>query len=156
MSRVVAKLGSEPIEDLRIDFEDGYGDRARRRGGPEVAARRARPWPTRRRDGPPFTGIRFKSLEAPTRERGLRTLELFIAALAERAAAGRVRGHAAQGDRPSSRSRRWWRLCERLERSSGWRLAQLRFEIQVETPQAILGPTARPLVARMVHAAAGR
>ncbi|MEO5851137.1 MAG: hypothetical protein ABIQ15_01370, partial [Nocardioides sp.] len=27
MSRVLAKLGSEPVEDLRIDFEDGYGTR---------------------------------------------------------------------------------------------------------------------------------
>jgi hypothetical protein len=32
----------------------------------------------------------------------------------------------------------------------------LRFEIQVETPQAVLGPDGTALVARMIHVAAGR
>ena len=81
---VRAKLTAEPIEDLRIDFEDGYGDR-----GDEVedadtlraAAALARA--TQTGTAPPFHGIRFKSLEAPTRRRGIRTLTLFLSKLLE-------------------------------------------------------------------------
>jgi hypothetical protein len=65
--RVRAKLDREPIEDLRIDFEDGYGDRgddteddAARGAATALAASAATGVAA------PFTGIRFKSFEAPT------------------------------------------------------------------------------------------
>ena len=92
----------EPVEDLRIDFEDGYGTRpddeedadAVRRARDELRAARRRG--TRRA----VHGIRFKSFEAPTRRRGLRTLALFLERLVEGGPLpGRLRGHAAQGHR---------------------------------------------------------
>ena len=43
-----------------------------------------------------------------------------------------------------------------LETVLGLASGSLRFEIQVETPQSILGPDGTALVARMVHAADGR
>ena len=81
-SRVLAKLITEPVEDLRIDFEDGYGARgdgdedadAVRAAGylaAEVAAGKA----------PPFTGLRGKSLEPATRRRAIRTLDGFLGEL---------------------------------------------------------------------------
>jgi citrate lyase beta subunit len=45
-------------------------------------------------------------------------------------------------------------LCERAEAAAS--TGRLRFEIQVETPQSILSPDGAALVARMVHASAGR
>jgi hypothetical protein len=45
-------------------------------------------------------------------------------------------------------------VCEQLERDLD--VDGLRFEIQVETPQSILGPDGTALVARMIHAAGGR
>ena len=47
-------------------------------------------------------------------------------------------------------------VCERLEAAHGLPGGALRFEIQVETPQAVLGADGTALVARMIHAAAGR
>src|SRR3569833_1365150 len=68
-AQVEAKLRREPIEDLRVDFEDGYTgtdeDADARRVG-----RLIRELPT------PFKGIRIKSLEKATRQRALRTLDL--------------------------------------------------------------------------------
>ena len=65
------------IEDLRIDFEDGLGIR---RDGVEddlaLAAARAVVEMSAAGRCPPFVGIRFKSLEAATRARAVRTLEL--------------------------------------------------------------------------------
>ena len=68
VGRVLAKLEREPVEDLRIDFEDGYGtrpdeeeDETARRAGSVLAQ-----W-VNDGEAPPFHGIRFKSLEQPTR-----------------------------------------------------------------------------------------
>ena len=47
-------------------------------------------------------------------------------------------------------------LCERLESAHGFPAGSLRFEVQVETPQAVLGADGSATVARVVHAAGGR
>ncbi|MFP5368647.1 MAG: DUF6986 family protein, partial [Actinomycetes bacterium] len=81
--RVAAKLSSEPIEDLRLDFEDGFGDRGDdAEDAAAVAAASAVAAAVAAGSAPPFIGIRFKCFEAPTRARGLRTLDLFVSGLA--------------------------------------------------------------------------
>jgi citrate lyase beta subunit len=47
-------------------------------------------------------------------------------------------------------------VCERLERAHGLPAGRLRFELQIETPQAILGPDGTAAVAPMLHAAGRR
>ena len=74
--RVRGKLEREPIEDLRIDFEDGYGHRSD--GEEDADALSAASTLAAAARGTPFSGIRFKSLEAATRRRGVRTLDLFL------------------------------------------------------------------------------
>ena len=82
-SRVRAKLESEPIEDLRLDFEDGFGDRGDdAEDAAAVAAASAVAAAVAAGTAPPFIGIRFKCFEAATRARGLRTLDLFVSGLA--------------------------------------------------------------------------
>ena len=68
----------EPIEDLRVDFEDGYGVRD---DDQEDAAVKAAAAVLLEGPRPPFVGIRIKSLEAATRHRALRTLDLFLSLL---------------------------------------------------------------------------
>jgi len=155
--RVRAKLTAEPIEDLRIDFEDGYGDRP---GDEEDQAARSAARALLRSIGrgaaPPFHGIRFKSFEAPTRRRGLRTLAVF---LEELAGPGRLpEGFVVTLPKVTSveQVEAMVLAASRLEAVLGLAARTLRFEVQVETPQAILGPDGTALVARMVHAAAGR
>ena len=71
VARVRDKLGVEPIEDLRLDFEDGYGDRGDDVEDADVlAAADALAEAERAGTAAPYRGIRFKSLEAPTRHRG--------------------------------------------------------------------------------------
>ena len=80
-ARVAAKLGREPIEDYRIDFEDGFGIRT---DADEDAAvdsavqnlRQAMEAATL----PPFVGIRVKSFAEETKTRALRTLQRFLRA----------------------------------------------------------------------------
>jgi len=83
--RVIEKLRREPVEDYRVDFEDGYGtrpdaeeDAAALSSAAEVAKGLA--------EGtlPPFIGVRVKALGEETKARGIRTLGLFMGALLEK------------------------------------------------------------------------
>ncbi|GAA2498820.1 DUF6986 family protein [Winogradskya humida] len=145
--RVRAKLTAEPIEDLRVDFEDGYGVRDDEQE--DAAVKQAAAVLL---DGvrPPFVGIRIKSLEAPTRHRALRTLDLwlslypepFVVTLPKVSGPDQVEAMAE--------------LCEKLETVHGLPTGSLRFEIQIELPSAVLGADGTATVARLITAAAGR
>ncbi|MDQ6729237.1 MAG: aldolase, partial [Actinomycetota bacterium] len=84
VARVGRKLATEPIEDLRIDFEDGYGTRqGPTEDGDVAAAGAALAASLSEATAPPFSGIRIKSLEAPTRRRAVRTFIAFVGTLAD-------------------------------------------------------------------------
>ena len=151
LPRVRAKLESEPVEDLRIDFEDGYGTRSGEQEDADVSAA-VRALGSKNR--PPYFGIRFKSFEQPTRRRGLRTLSLFLAALAESGMLDAGVNLTLPKVTSVAQVEAMVLACERLEERHG--LRRLRFEIQVETPQSILGADGTALVARMIQTAQGR
>jgi citrate lyase beta subunit len=146
-AEVRAKLAREPIEDLRVDFEDGYG--VRPDDQEDEAVRRAA-----RILGegslPPFVGIRIKSLEAATRRRALRTLDLFLSSYQDTfvITLPKVSGVDQVAAMVT--------LCEKLERSYGLSAGRLRFEIQVELPAAVLGADGAATVARLITVADGR
>ncbi len=151
------KLATEPVEDLRVDLEDGYGARPDTEEDAHVDAAAAALAAARRQGGaPPFCGIRFKSLEAPTRARGVRTLSRFVQGMAS--AGDDLDGVVVTLPKVTSldQVRAMVRACERLEERTGLADGSLRFEIQVETPQSVLGPDGTALVARMIHAGDGR
>ena len=155
--RVRDKLAREPVEDLRLDFEDGYGHRPDpQEDAHTIAAARALADTVHDGTASPYHGIRIKSFEAPTRRRALRTLDLFVGELA--------RAHAlTEGFRitlPKVTSvdqvSAMMTALETVEAAHGVAAGALLFEIQVETPQAILGADGTALVARMIHAGGRR
>ena len=81
--RVVAKLEREPVEDFRIDFEDGYGNRpdAEEDGHVEQAAKEVAKGMAAG-TLPPFVGIRIKPFTEELRERSARSLDIFVTTLA--------------------------------------------------------------------------
>ena len=80
--KVVAKLKSEAIEDFRIDFEDGYGNRSNEEED-ATAESTAKEVAKGMADGTlsPFIGIRIKPFTEEMKERGLRTLDIFVSTL---------------------------------------------------------------------------
>ena len=155
--RVRAKLDREPIEDLRIDFEDGYGNRPDDQEDADVvAAARALAVTVKAGQAAPYHGVRIKSFEAPTRRRGLRTLDLFIGELAAADALGAgfvvTLPKVTSVDQVSAMVT----ALDAVEAAHGVPPGSVPFEIQVETPQAILGPDGSALVARMIHAGGRR
>ncbi|GAA3584610.1 aldolase/citrate lyase family protein [Amycolatopsis ultiminotia] len=151
--RVRAKLLTEPIEDLRIDFEDGYG---RPDDDVEDAAALAAGRTLATTGGTPFVGIRFKSFEAATRRRGIRTLDLFLSGLLEAGPlpAGFVvtlpKVTAVEQVEAAAD------VLAGLESAYGLTEGALRFEVQIETAQSILATDGTVSVARIIQAAAGR
>jgi citrate lyase beta subunit len=83
--RVVEKLTREPVEDLRIDFEDGFGNRPDREED-EHAQRAATEVAAGMKDGtlPPSIGIRIKPLNEELKRRSFRTFDLFLTTLLEK------------------------------------------------------------------------
>ena len=157
LDRVREKLRREPVEDVRIDLEDGYGtpsdeteDADARRAADELRAA------VDAGVAPPGTGIRFKGFEAPTRSRGLRTLALFLGRLAE--GGPLPDGFVVTLPKVTAveQVEALVHAMERLEAHLGLGPGALRFELQIETPQSILGPDGTALVARMIHASNGR
>ncbi len=154
--KVEAKLATEPIEDLRLDFEDGYGahpDEDEDAAVITAANRLGRAGA----DGlaPPFVGIRFKAFEPRTRERGLRTVELFLEHLLPHGLPENLIltlpmvTHVAQIEAMVL-------FLEGLEEKFGLPAGRLTFEIQIETPQAILGIDGRSPIGPMIAAGQGR
>jgi citrate lyase beta subunit len=156
-ARVQAKLECEPIEDLRLDFEDGFGDRGNdAEDAAAVAAASAVAAAVAAGTAPPFIGIRFKCFEAATRARGLRTLDLFVSGLA---AAGELpKGLILTLPKVTTvaQVKAMDFAVSRLEEAHSLPTGRLRFEVQVETPQLILGPEGTSPVAQLPHAAPGR
>ncbi|MGI5243865.1 DUF6986 family protein [Dactylosporangium sp. CA-139066] len=146
---VLAKLVREPIEDVRVDFEDGYGSRPDEEEDAHAAAAGA----ALREDRPLFFGLRVKSLEPATVLRAARTLDAFLGALGPPPAGLRITfpkaGSAAYADTAVL-------LCRQLEHAHGLDEGLLRFELQVETPPAILGPDGRSPLPEMIARAHGR
>lgn len=155
--RVAAKLANEPIEDLRLDFEDGYGNRGDEAEDADVVtAAKAVHQAVEAGTAPPFIGIRFKCFEAPTRARGLRTLDLFVSTLVEQG--GLPDGlvltlpKVTTVDQVAAMDH----VVSRLEEIHGLPAGRLRFEVQVETPQLILGHEGTHPVAQLPHVVPGR
>ncbi|GAA0364144.1 DUF6986 family protein [Streptomyces blastmyceticus] len=155
--RVRAKLGREPVEDLRIDFEDGYGPRPDAEED-AAAARAARLVARAYENGTaaPYMGIRMKCMEAAVRDRGIRTLDIFLTGLME--AGGLPAGLVLTLPKVTYAEQvtAMVRLAEEFEKARGLAAGRIRFEIQIETTQAVLGADGRATVARMIDAAGGR
>jgi citrate lyase beta subunit len=81
-ARVIEKLKREPVEDFRIDFEDGYGNRpdAEEDSTVDAAAEEVLKG-LKAGTLPPFLGIRIKCFSEELKGRSVRTLTRFLKAL---------------------------------------------------------------------------
>ncbi len=84
-ARVTEKLRREPVEDFRIDFEDGYGVRSEAEEDGHAVSAAAEVAAGLAKDSlPPYIGIRIKPFTEDSFRRSVRTLDLFLTALLEK------------------------------------------------------------------------
>jgi len=157
--RVIEKLGREAVEDFRIDFEDGYGNRPDdEEDGHAAAAATEVAKGLEAGTLPPFLGIRIKPFSRELAPRSIRTLDVFLTTLLG-ATAGKLppnfvvtlpkitaKAHVTQ---------LVW-LFEQLEDRLGLDAGALKLEIMVETTQCVLDDTGRSMLPRLLDAGAGR
>ena len=155
---MVAKLRRAPVEDLRADFEDGYGPRPDDEED-RHAQEAARAVQTARTDGtaPASFGLRVKSFADGAEARSLRTLDTFVTTLTE-AAGGLPDGFVVTFPKVTTPDHvaLFAEALERLEVGLGLDERALRFEVQVETPRSVIGPDGSVAVPRILDAADGR
>jgi citrate lyase beta subunit len=133
LPRTRAALDRMPVQDLRIDFEDGYGRRDDAEEDMHVAFAAAALAVTRERTG--WAGLRIRSLEAATRDRAVRILAGFLAAFD-----GDPTGLIVTLPKVShpDQVRALDLVCHRLEDRHGLPAGTLRLEVQIELPAAVL------------------
>lgn len=154
---VAEKLAREPVEDFRLDFEDGYGSRPdeeedghARSSAAEVAAG------MEAGSLPPFVGIRIKPLSGELHRRGLRTLDVFLTSLVEKA--GRLPDNFTV-TLPKIQDEEQVRVLDEalseLESNLGLE-GSVPVELMVETPQMVIDRDGTAGVRKFVDAAGGR
>lgn len=158
-ARIVEKLKREPVEDFRIDFEDGYGNRpdAEEDGHAEsTAVEVARG--LSERILPPFIGIRLKPFTEELKARSIRTLDIFISTLAGRSGGKLPDNFVVTLPKvvvPEQVSA-LVKMFEILESDLSLKGGSLKLEIMVETPQSILNSRGECALPSLVGAADGR
>ncbi|MEX2180680.1 MAG: hypothetical protein WD771_01435 [Gemmatimonadaceae bacterium] len=156
---IQARLATLPVEDFRVDFEDGFGNRPdAEEDGHASAVGAALAQGITDKVLPPFIGLRVKPLNEELRARSERTLTLVLDALCG----------ASGGELPDNfvitlpkittvaQVEHFVRSLDALERRLGLDAGALRFEIMVETPQNIVGPDGNCPLPAIVAAGGGR
>ncbi|MFZ0784535.1 MAG: hypothetical protein WAM67_02015 [Candidatus Acidiferrales bacterium] len=157
--RVREKLQREPVEDFRIDFEDGYGNRPDdEEDGHAAAAANEVGAGMNAGDLPPFIGIRIKPFTEELRERSIRTLDIFLTELAAKSRGelpkrfGITLPKVSLPDEVAALAD----ICSRLEPLLDFEPGALRIELMIETPQAIFNERGEVNLLPLVGAARGR
>jgi citrate lyase beta subunit len=157
--RARAKLEREPVEDFRIDFEDGYGNRSDEEEDGHAISAAAEVIEGFEQDTlPPYIGIRIKPLSAELSRRSLRTLDRFLDVLFAATNAGLTQRFFVTLPKLTSPEQPA-RLAERLseiEHRNGLKAGALKFEIMVETPQTLFGSDGSSALPLMVNAGGER
>ena len=159
-ARVQEKLKREAVEDFRIDFEDGYGNRAdaeedghAAQAGTETAKGIAAG------TLPPFIGIRIKTFSsAELGARSLRTLDLFLTTLV-RESGGKLPANFVVTLPKITGAGQVAVLVsafEALEPKLGLAKGSLKLEPMIEVTQTLLDPQGRSMLPSLLEAARGR
>ena len=158
-TRVRERLLRVPVEDLHIDFEDGYGNRpweeedrhAAAAAGEIAAAIEAGTLPC-------GIGIRIKPFSEDLRARSLRTLDIVVTELAAKARGkfpGKFFVNLAKVTLPGEVAA-LTTACSHLEKLLVLAPGTLRIELMIETTQAVINDRGEANLLPLVDAARGR
>ena len=159
MERVREKLRREAVEDFRIDFEDGYGNRPdEEEDGHATSAAAEVVRGHAAGTLPPFLGIRIKPLTRDLAARSLRTLDIFLTELVTGTGGKLPENFVVTLPKIQTKTDVeaivdvFDLLEDRLDLEAG----ALRLEIMVETTQTIFDPNGRSMLPRLHQVAGSR
>ena len=157
--KTLAKLEFEPIEDFRIDFEDGYGFRPDDEEDSD-SVRAAAELASAYRNGSitPFCGFRIKSVNRETSARGLRTLDLFLKTFLEKSDGGIPENLVVTLPKIDEK-KQVRELCDslkRFEKRNGLKNRSIGIELMIESPLAIFDRKGNVALKELVEESKGR
>lgn len=158
-NKLVQKLESEPVEDFRIDFEDGFGNRSDEEED-ATAAKAAQEVARGMKEGglTPFIGIRIKPFTEDLKRRGIRTLDIFVSTLASLTGGELPENFVVMLPKVTIpfQIESLVKLFEILEKANGIEAGTLKMEMMVETTQAIMNEDGKNPLMDYVRASKGR
>lgn len=140
-NKTLEKLSREPVEDFRIDFEDGYGIRTDEEEDSHcVSASDELAKAFQENTITKFCGFRIKSFQPETRKRAVRTLELFLSNLLKK-----TKGELPENFvvtipkvRYKEETEILDELLQKIESQNDIQIGTVKVEILIETPESIL------------------
>ena len=157
--KTIEKLQHEPVEDFRIDFEDGYGFRSNdEEDGHAISVSNQLASAFKEGTITAFSGFRVKSFASETHERAARTLQIFLDNLIKQTGGDLPPNFAVTLPKVTS-AEEVADLCRRLdkiEEEHQLTPRSIAVELMIETPESIIGGDGRVAVRGLVDAAEGR
>ena len=157
--RVVEKLTREPVEDFRIDFEDGFGNRPdHEEDGFALSAANEVALGLGSGTLPPSLGIRIKPLNDELKRRSLRTFDLFLTRLLERSHGVLPPHFVVTLPKITSPEQvtAMTAACDAYEYWHDLPAGTLRFELMIETTQSVIAADGSIAIPRLLSEGGGR
>ncbi len=158
-NRIIHKLSNEAVEDFRIDFEDGFGNRPDdEEDATAVHAAEELALGMQHNTISPFIGIRIKPFTEDLKYRGLRTLDLFLTTLLEKTG-GRLPGNFVVMLPKVTIPEQviiMVKCFELIEKENKLAPGTLKMETMVEATQIIMDDEGRNPLMRIIKASEGR
>ncbi|MGZ8516718.1 MAG: DUF6986 family protein [Chitinophagaceae bacterium] len=158
-NKITKKLKTEPVEDFRIDFEDGFGNRPdEEEDATAVTAASELAKGMKNKTISPFIGIRIKPFTEDLKSRGVRTLDIFLTTLLEKTK-GKLPGNFVVMLPKVTIPEQvitLVRLFELIENKNKLAPGTLKMETMVEATQIIMDEEGRNPLMRIIRASEGR
>ena len=158
-NKIIAKLTTEPVEDFRIDFEDGFGNRPdAEEDATAIAAANELAKGMRHKTISPFIGIRIKPFTEDLKHRGVRTLDIFLTTLLEQTSGHLPENFVIMLPKVTipEQVTTLVRLFEVLEKENHLQPGTLKMETMVEATQIIMDDEGRNPLMKIIRAGEGR
>jgi len=158
-NKVINKLKTEALEDFRIDFEDGFGNRSWEEEDATAAQAAMEVAKGMQANSlPPFIGIRIKPFTEDLKERGTRTLDIFLSTLSELTGGKLPDNFVVMLPKVTipEQVTALVKLFEMIEANTSISSGALKMEMMVETTQSVIDKDGKNPLRTFVTASEGR
>ena len=158
-NKIIKKLKTEAVEDFRIDFEDGFGNRPdAEEDATAVQAAIELADGMKNKTISPFIGIRIKPFTEDLKNRGVRTLDIFLTTLLEKTGGKLPDNFIVMLPKVTIPEQviTMIRLLEIIEKKNNLAPGTLKMETMVEATQIIMDDEGRNPLMKIVRAGEGR
>jgi citrate lyase beta subunit len=158
-NKIVQKLRTEAVEDFRIDFEDGFGNRPDdEEDATAITAANELANGMKNKTISPFIGIRIKPFTEDLKYRGIRTLDIFLTALLKQTKGTLPENFVIMLPKVTIPDQviTMVRFFEILEKANKLKEGTLKMETMVEATQIIMDDEGRNPLMKIIRASEGR